>query len=125
MRKDILLTLVALGLPLWLTAETKQEVIINGTTTNRQITRLQFDGDQVTATFSDNSSQTLDMESLHIKLTPITAGINHTTQQTYTPIAGSVYTLQGIKVANSLSDCEKQQLPKGIYIYNGKKIIIQ
>ena len=47
-------------------ADTKETVTIHGAAVNKQATRIVFDGDDVTLTFSDGTCQTAAMESVNV-----------------------------------------------------------
>lgn len=106
----------------WLTAsaDTEETVTIDGVVVDKFVTRLTFDGDNVTLTFEDNTTQTADMSALSLSITYDSAsvGISETVARPET--AGRVYTVSGQYAGRST-----EGLAKGVYIMNGKKIIIK
>ncbi len=102
-------------------AETKQTVTINGVTSELAVTTITFDGDNVTLTFSDNTTQTEDMADVSIALEYSTSdGITEVLQTELAEGDQRVYNLKGQLVGNSL-----EGLRKGIYITNGKKVVVK
>ena len=101
-------------------ADNKQTVTINGQTVGKTVKEITFNGDNVTLLFSDNSTQTEDMSLVQLAFSygPAT-GINQleTVQEA---LQGKVYNLNGQLVGDSIDG-----LAKGIYIVNGKKVIIK
>ncbi len=66
MRRIAMLVSALAMVALCAVADTKETVTINGTALSQQATRMVFDGDNVTLTFSDGTSQTADMESVNV-----------------------------------------------------------
>ena len=104
-------------------ADTGQTVTIDGTVVGKFATLLTFEGDNVTLTFDDNTSQTADMTLVSIDLTYDNTG---DTPSAIVEIkeagaaATRVYSISGQFVGNSTDN-----LPAGLYIVNGKKTIIR
>lgn len=67
----------------------------------------------------DDSNLTVD-GSVTLKATTGISGITTGTETT-----GDVYTADGIKIATGLSRSQLRQLPKGVYIVDGKKITVK
>lgn len=101
-------------------ADNTQTVIVDGTTINKSVTRLTFSGDDVVMTFADNTQQTADMSlvSISFSYSPATAISNP--EQSEENTVKKVYNLNGQYVGNSTTG-----LPKGLYIVNGKKLVIK
>jgi len=101
-------------------ADNTQTVVVDGETINKNVTRLTFSGDDVVMTFADNTQQTADMSLVSISLTygSTPTAIDKVTEETGT--VKRVYNLNGQYVGNSTAG-----LPKGLYIVNGKKLVIK
>lgn len=116
------LLLLAFTSVLWgnINADTQEVVTIGGTVTNKFVTGISFTSDNVVITFWDESTQTCSMTDLSIDLTYDNgAGIdgindNNSNEQT------KVYNLNGQYMGTVADD-----LPKGVYIANGKKILVK
>lgn len=100
-------------------ADTEQTVTVNGATIGKFVTQLTFSGDNVTLTFDDSSTQTVDMSLVNISLTYGTSGIE-SVQVADKEADGKVYSVSGQYVGNTTKG-----LQKGIYIVNGKKVVIK
>lgn len=102
-------------------ADNRQTVTINGQTVDRTVKEITFNGDNVTLLFSDNSTtQTEDMSLVQLAFSygPAT-GINQL-ETVKEALQGKVYNLNGQLVGTST-----EGLAKGVYIVNGKKVIIK
>lgn len=103
-------------------ADTGQTVTIDGSVVGKFVTGITFDGDNVTLAFDDATTQTADMALVSIDLTydgsGDTDGISDVTLRTEKPAA--IYTLSGQKVSAPMD-----RLPRGLYIVNGKKVIVK
>ena len=66
MNKRLIIMFAAVVFSLTMMADTKQTVKIDGTTVDKTVERLTFDGDKVVLTFTDHSTQTEDMELVSI-----------------------------------------------------------
>lgn len=98
-------------------ADSKQTVKIDGQVIEKTISEITFDGDNVVLHYADNSSATEDMSLVTLSFSySTTTGIS----QVEGIVQGKVYNLQGQCVGSSL-----QGLSKGVYIINGKKVIIK
>ena len=101
-------------------ANNKQTVKIDGTVSDKTVTEITFDGDNVTLSYADNSSETKDMSLVAFSFSyDSTTGINKI-EEVKKSLQGKVFNLNGQLVGNSLDG-----LSKGIYIVNGKKVIIK
>lgn len=101
-------------------ANNKQTVKIDGNVSDKTVTEITFDGDNVTLSYEDNSSETKDMSLVSFSFSyDSTTGINKI-EEVKKSLQGKVFNLNGQLVGNSLDG-----LSKGIYIVNGKKVIIK
>ena len=101
-------------------ANNKQTVKIDGVVSDKTVTEITFDGDNVTLSYADNSSETKDMSLVSLSFSyDSTKGINKI-EEVKKSLQGKVFNLNGQLVGNSL-----EGLSKGIYIVNGKKVIIK
>lgn len=120
MKKLLITHMFALCLCPSLMAETTQTVTINGAPINKSVTKLTFSGDKVTLLYDDNSSQEEEMSLVSIAFSYDATGIENIIDASENLKDGKVYSLSGQYVGTSTTN-----LPKGIYIVNGKKIIIK
>lgn len=118
-RKAFLCSCLALLSGGFAMADAGQTVTINGATVDKFVTELTFSGDEVTLTFEDNTSQTADLSLVSIDLTYNTSGISVSTKADKVK-DNRVYSISGQYVGNSTVG-----LQKGIYIVNGKKIVVK
>ena len=100
-------------------AGSKQTVKIDGQLIEKTISEITFDGDNVVLHYADNSSATEDMSLVTLSFSYTTTGISQV-EGIKKALQGKVYNLQGQFVGSSL-----QGLSKGVYIINGKKVIIK
>lgn len=100
-------------------AGNKQTVTINGQVIEKTISEITFDGDNVVLHYADNSSDQADMSIVTLSFSYTTTGISQV-EGIKKALQGKVYNLQGQCVGSSL-----QGLSKGVYIINGKKVIIK
>lgn len=100
-------------------AGNKQTVTIGGQVIEKTISEITFDGDNVVLHYADNSSDQADMSLVTLSFTYQTTGISQV-EGIKQALQGKVYNLQGQCVGSSL-----QGLSKGVYIINGKKVIIK
>ena len=101
-------------------ADNKQTVKVDGQVIDKTITEITFDGDNVTLSYADNSSDTMDMSLVSLSFTYGTSAGIHQVEQLKEALQGKVYNLNGQLVGNSA-----EGLSKGVYIVNGKKVIIK
>lgn len=102
-------------------ADATLTVTVSGSPNAKQdVTALSFDGDSVTLSFGDGTTQVVDdMETLCIELTySSTDNIANATKDT--PAKGGVYTLDG-----QYKGATTAGLKKGVYIVDGKKTIVK
>lgn len=101
-------------------AGSKQTVKIDGQVIDKTVTEITFDGDNVVLQYSDNTSDQADMSLVTLSFSySTTTGISQV-EGIKQALQGKVYNLQGQCVGSSL-----QGLSKGVYIINGKKVIIK
>ncbi len=100
-------------------AGSKQTVKIDGQVIEMTISEITFDGDNVVLHYADNTSATEDMSLVTLSFSYTTTGISQV-EGIKKALQGKVYNLQGQCVGSSL-----QGLSKGVYIINGKKVIIK
>lgn len=100
-------------------AGNKQTVTIDGQVIEKTISEITFDGDNVVLHYADNTSATEDMSRVTLSFSYTTTGISQV-EGIKKALQGKVYNLQGQFVGSSL-----QGLSKGVYIINGKKVIIK
>ena len=101
-------------------ADNRQTVTINGQPEDKTVKEITFNGDTVTLLFSDKSTKTEDMSLVQLAFSygPAT-GINQL-ETVKEALQGKVYNLNGQLVGTST-----EGLSKGVYIVNGKKVIIK
>ena len=100
-------------------ADSKQMVKIDGQLIEKTVSEITFDGDNVVLQYSDNTSDQADMSLVTLSFTYQTTGISQV-EGIKQALQGKVYNLQGQYVGSSL-----QGLSKGVYMINGKKVIIK
>lgn len=101
-------------------AENKQTVTIVGQAVGKTVKEITFDGDNVILSYSDNTSDTKDMSLVSLAFTyDGTTGIDQV-ETTEKALQGKVFNLNGQYVGTST-----EGLAKGVYIVNGKKVIIK
>lgn len=100
-------------------AGNKQTLKIEGQVIEKTISEITFDGDNVVLHYADNTSATEDMSRVTLSFSYTTTGISQV-EGIKKALQGKVYNLQGQFVGSSL-----QGLSKGVYIINGKKVIIK
>lgn len=101
-------------------AENKQIVTIDGQAVGKTVKEITFDGDNVILSYSDNTSDTKDMSLVSLAFTyDGTTGIDQV-ETTEKALQGKVFNLNGQYVGTST-----EGLAKGVYIVNGKKVIIK
>lgn len=100
-------------------AGNKQTVTIDGQVIEKTISEITFDGNNVVLHYADNSSDQADMSLVTLSFSYTTTGISQV-EGIKKALQGKVYNLQGQCVGSSL-----QGLSKGVYIINGKKVIIK
>ncbi len=102
-------------------ADSTQTVTVGGQTVSGFVTELTFKGDYVTLDFAGGASRTEDMSEVNIALVydNSTTGIKDFAADGNVK-DNRVYTVSGQYAGNSVDG-----LKKGVYIVNGKKIIVK
>lgn len=100
-------------------AGSKQTIKIDGQVIEKTVSEITFDGDNVVLQYSDNTSDQADMSLVTLSFTYPTTGISQI-EDIKKALQGKVYNLLDQCVGSSL-----QGLSKGVYIINGKKVIIK
>lgn len=101
-------------------ADNRQTVKVDGQVIDKTITEITFEGDNVTLNYTDNTSDTMDMSFVSLSFVyGESTGISQV-EQLKEALQGKVYNLNGQLVGNSV-----EGLSKGVYIVNGKKVIIK
>lgn len=102
-------------------ADTGETVMVNGSVVEGFVTKMTFDGDNAVMLFADGKTQAADMSQVNIELSydggdvaikDVTAAQGK--------VDGRIYTIGGQYAGDS-----PDGLSKGIYIVNGKKIVIK
>lgn len=98
-----------------------QTVTIAGTTVSKTVKQITFSGDDVILHFSDNTTQTADMDNeVKIAFELSTTYLESINAQPSTFNSQRVYNLRGQYMGESLDG-----LRAGVYIQNGKKVIVK
>jgi hypothetical protein len=98
-----------------------QTVTIAGTTVNKSVKQITFSGDDVILHFSDNTTQTADMdEDVEIAFELSATYLESINAQLSMLNARRVYNLRGQYMGESLDG-----VSAGVYIVNGKKVIVK
>ena len=101
-------------------ADNRQTVKVDGQVIDKTITEITFEGDNVTLNYTDNTSDMMDMSLVSLSFVyGEPTGIGQV-EQLKEASQGKVYNLNGQLVGNSV-----EGLSKGVYIVNGKKVIIK
>ena len=100
-----------------------QTLMINQEKIDRTVSEICIDGNNAVLTFTDGTTMTADM-----RFVTLTMNYDEATGISLTPDPspkgeGSVYDLQGRQIVNG--KLSNGQLPKGVYIVNGKKVVIK
>lgn len=117
LKKIVLATLLsAWVLPAWSNAKT--EITVSGSVQMRELVSMEFDGDNVVLTYTDGQIQKVDMSTVSVRfLYDQTALENITVDGVGSEL---IYNLNGQCLGTNQED-----LPHGIYIINGKKVVIR
>lgn len=99
-------------------ADDVQTVTIGGATVDKTVKQITFDGDNVILHFTDNSTEKQDM-AVEVKIAfDLSTAIEYLGVETVKD--AKVYNLRGQYMGDNLQD-----LPAGVYIQNGKKVIVK
>lgn len=107
-----------IGTALGAGAESKVTTVIDGTEINKELTRLTFEGDAVTLTFSDNSTRQADMKFVAVRIEHPTSAISSVISDRAKP--SGIYNLKGQYLGAS-----PEGLRAGFYIVNGQKVYVK
>lgn len=118
MNKRLIIMFAAVVFSLTMMADTKQTVKIDGTTVDKTVERLTFDGDKVVLTFTDHSTQTEDMELVSIDFFYSGTGISRV--KTDEMSGKHIYNLNGQYLGIGL-----EGRAKGVYVVDGKKVVVK
>lgn len=117
LKKIVLATLLsALVLPAWSNAKT--EITVGGSVQMRELVSMEFDGDNVVLTYTDGQIQKVDMSTVSVKFLYDETALENITIDGVG--SGLIYNLNGQCMGTNQED-----LPHGIYIINGKKVVIR
>ncbi len=120
-----ILCLALLSCCLQAMADNKPKLTINGTTVDGHLTRIMFEGDNALLEFSDADLMEVDMASVMVNFEyeadPIPTGVEDIQELKIKKLKNQVYDLQGRLVSSK----SEERMKKGIYIQNGKKIIVK
>lgn len=114
MRKKLIL--LAVFLPVFTWADNEQTVTINGETIDKQVKEISFDGDEANVSFTDETSQVVDLSALSIVWN--TASSVNSIIAEANKVSDAIYNLNGQYLGTDL-----EKLPKGIYIVKGHKVV--
>lgn len=107
------------GCPLSAKADSKVSTVIDGREDARILSKITFDGDNVTLTFDDSTTLTSDMNLVSVTLDHTEANaVNGIINDTAKPTG--VYNLKGQRIADT-----PEGLKPGVYIANGQKILVK
>ena len=127
-----LFTLCLLACALQAMADNKPTVTIAGEPVEGSLVRITFEADNAILEFSDAGAIETDMADVDISFAyepaPIPTGLmNEELRTKNEEWQGALYDLQGRMINNSSSPITHHPTPlqKGIYIQNGRKIIIK
>ena len=141
MKKKVLISVAAMLLGfLPVMAEQEQQLVVNGETVEQTVVQMTFEGDNVVLHFSDQSTQTADMDQVVLKFIPgqVTAihclrdvvsdkldisGLSVGTEVVVFDASGrQVLTAKATDVHMQLS---AQSLPGGVYVLKADKQIVK
>ena len=112
----IALSLLCLGAM----ADDGQTVTVGGSTVDKTVNKITFDGDVITLHFKEGGTQDVDMGDVDVKIAFELDPTAIFKPEVNTLTNNRVYNLRGQYMGDSLSG-----LPAGLYIVNGKKVIIK
>ena len=85
-----------------------------------KVSQITFSGDNVTIKYNDGTDVTVDMESVTIDFSNVTAIERVNVARKFGLEGQAIYNVNGQFVGNSVAN-----LSKGIYVIGGKKIVIK
>ena len=102
-------------------AKGEQTITINGLTIGKSAKKITFSGEKAMITYADGSKQTENMGLIQLSFTyPTNGGIKKIETAEQKLVDTRVYNLNGQYVGTTLNG-----LSKGVYIVNGKKVIMK
>ncbi len=118
MIKRLTILLMAVVWTTAMMADTKQTVTVNGSTVDKTVSRMTFDGDKVVMTFTDNTAQTEDMEAVTISFLYSGTGVGKVKADEMKD--KRVFNLNGQYLGKGV-----EGRAKGVYVVDGKKVVVQ
>lgn len=115
--RHLLLATLAVA-PMLSAAESTVTTMVGGAPTASSLTHISFDGDNVTLTFADLSTLTADMASVSVVLDHTNTALDAIVADPSLPTG--IYDLSGRRIAD-----RQEGLQPGVYIVNGKKILVK
>lgn len=102
-------------------AKGEQTITINGLTIGKSAKKITFSGEKAMITYADGSKQTENMGLIQLSFTYSTnGGIKKIETADQKLVDTRVYNLNGQYVGTTLNG-----LSKGVYIVNGKKVVVK
>jgi len=102
-------------------AKGEQTITINGLTIGKSAKKITFSGEKAMITYADGSKQTENMGLIQLSFTYSTNGGIKKIETTGQKLVDTrVYNLNGQYVGTTLNG-----LSKGVYIVNGKKVVVK
>lgn len=121
--KQLRLILVIILSACWIGswAKGKQTITINGLTIGKSAKKITFSGEKAMIVYADGSKQTENMGLIQLTFTYSTnGGIKKIETAGQKLVDNRVYNLNGQYVGTTLNG-----LSKGVYIANGKKVVVK
>ena len=121
--KQLRLILVIILSACWIGswAKGEQTITINGLTIGKSAKKITFSGEKAMIVYADGSKQTENMRLIQLSFTYSTNGGIKKIEITGQKLVDSrVYNLNGQYVGTTLNG-----LSKGVYIVNGKKVVVK
>ena len=121
--KQLRLILVIILSACWIGswAKGEQTITINGLTIGKSAKKITFSGEKAMIVYADGSKQTENMRLIQLSFTYSTNGGIKNIETTGQKLVDTrVYNLNGQYVGTTLNG-----LSKGVYIVNGKKVVVK
>lgn len=119
--KKLTITLISLlAFCVTMLAENTQTITIGGSIVYKNASVLTFDGSNVVLTYEDGTTQLAEMTSVSISIVYDNDASGISSIVIEDTANSNVYSVSGQYLGNSIDN-----LPKGLYIVNGKKIVIK
>ena len=121
--KQLRLILVIILSACWIGswAKGEQTITINGLTIGKSAKKITFSGEKAMIVYADGSKQTENMGQIQLSFTYSTnGGIKKIETADQKLVDTRVYNLNGQYVGTTLNG-----LSKGVYIVNGKKVVVK